>query len=385
MFKLNTAKDAEEHCVGSSWKDPECPITNFADPILKECVPPGSNVFSVQGACYDASIVPGTRKSNLGTWVSEHTTNPAISTPLAYDDITFIKQHDLKQWAETENITPERSIVSALNMIGRLNIVKTNGPVHALLYRNMKDVNTVQLGKLLAKVVTFVHGDALPAVYKHFVSCGADVNYANVYGYTALMAASLTGNTQAIDMLVEGGASVEAADVAGVTPLLFAAKGMNQAAMRTLQLKGADMMIKTRNGATALGLLLETLLRSMFNESFHNMDVTNRARIIRRIKRCTQFIISKGVDVNASETGRGNTTPLALLERACSHVLVESEPDQVVDELVSLTECLVAAGAVPYCGTPDRGSDIEVALRARLHPRVARVLRTANARGCSIN
>ncbi len=58
---------------------------------------------------------------------------------------------------------------------------------------------------------------------RFLIDAGADVNYADNYGFTALMIAAEVGHTQIVEMLIEHGADVNYATNHGTTALELAA------------------------------------------------------------------------------------------------------------------------------------------------------------------
>ena len=72
-----------------------------------------------------------------------------------------------------------------------------------------------------------------------FLDKGADVNAEDLRGYTALMAASDTGQLKAVKVLVDKGADINAEDVNGRTALFQASKYGDKQVVDFLKARGA--------------------------------------------------------------------------------------------------------------------------------------------------
>jgi ankyrin repeat protein len=89
---------------------------------------------------------------------------------------------------------------------------------------------------------------------KKWIDRGANVNAADPrWGITPLIAAVLSGNKEAVEILINKGADVNGATAGGITPLMAA--GLNTQNLDIAKLliaKGADVKKKTKAGMTAL-------------------------------------------------------------------------------------------------------------------------------------
>jgi ankyrin repeat protein len=81
-----------------------------------------------------------------------------------------------------------------------------------------------------------------------FLRQGTPVDYAEEDGMTALMGASVRGNTALIERLLEQGASLNARDSHGETPIHYAVDSRQLDAVRLLLTRGADVNSKNDNG-----------------------------------------------------------------------------------------------------------------------------------------
>ncbi len=117
---------------------------------------------------------------------------------------------------------------------------------HTILLQGMvpKQVNLVA-NQALSKAVDV--GD-LKAVYAA-LKAGADINYTDRYGNTALMAAT---DTEMVRLLIEHGADVNHANNDGNTALISAAQTGDTEIVRILIDAGADVNHATNGGHTAL-------------------------------------------------------------------------------------------------------------------------------------
>lgn len=90
------------------------------------------------------------------------------------------------------------------------------------------------------------------------LAAGADVNYANQYGSTALTWACQKGHTEIVRLLLTAGANVNDANQYGSTALIWAcAKGYTKIVRMLLAYPGIDVYYPAPNGETALSLALD--------------------------------------------------------------------------------------------------------------------------------
>ena len=87
---------------------------------------------------------------------------------------------------------------------------------------------------------------------KKLIENGADVEFTDDEGVTALIYAAQGGNVEAIKILIEKGADIEAKDKHGCTALVYAAQFNNTDAIITLIENGADIGAKDKDGRGAL-------------------------------------------------------------------------------------------------------------------------------------
>jgi ankyrin repeat protein len=81
---------------------------------------------------------------------------------------------------------------------------------------------------------------------------GADVNARDHNGWTPLMEAAFGGHADAVQALLDRGADANAKDISGWTPLMEAASKGHTRAVMTLLFYGADVNAKSIKGWTAL-------------------------------------------------------------------------------------------------------------------------------------
>jgi len=95
-----------------------------------------------------------------------------------------------------------------------------------------------------------------PAVVMHLINSGADPNYADTQGNTALMYAAVLNETDIIHALMDANADPDAKNKIGNTALMFAASRDEVHTIRALAERGASVNIKNRMQESALELAL---------------------------------------------------------------------------------------------------------------------------------
>jgi uncharacterized protein len=93
---------------------------------------------------------------------------------------------------------------------------------------------------------------------KRLLEYGFDVNFSNVYGWTALKLASYNNDVSMIELLLQYGADINYQGVGHntQTPLMTSSYFGCLEATKYLLKKGADVNIKTKDNETALDLAL---------------------------------------------------------------------------------------------------------------------------------
>ncbi len=114
----------------------------------------------------------------------------------------------------------------------------------------MDENNKRLLDKLLLEAVRTVPADLLRVTI--LLEEGADPNTAQKNGTTALMYASLLGNTEIVKELRERGANVNARDKYGRTALWYAIAGRHTQIVRILVDAGIDVKVRDKYGESAL-------------------------------------------------------------------------------------------------------------------------------------
>ena len=87
------------------------------------------------------------------------------------------------------------------------------------------------------------------------LSLGADVDSADIHGYTALMYACWNGDINITRLLIEHSADVNAVDNIGETALMRACWNGHIDTIQLLIEHGADISLKDKDGKTALDIL----------------------------------------------------------------------------------------------------------------------------------
>jgi hypothetical protein len=113
---------------------------------------------------------------------------------------------------------------------------------------------------------------------KHLLNTGADVNYQNQDGKTALYYTSLTGHIGLSNFLLKKGADIELASNSGVNALHVATKRGDPEMVRLLLERGANVDAKDRSGNTALTI-------SLFNSNIEISAIILSTKIIKHSDR----------------------------------------------------------------------------------------------------
>jgi len=92
----------------------------------------------------------------------------------------------------------------------------------------------------------------LHTVESSLLTKGIDVNVTLSSGQTALMAASLNGHKEVVELLLVKGADVNAKINNGLTALMVASQNGHKEVVELLLAKGADVNAKVSNGSTAM-------------------------------------------------------------------------------------------------------------------------------------
>ncbi len=99
---------------------------------------------------------------------------------------------------------------------------------------------------------------------RRLLDAGADVNFRDDHGRTALQVAAREGHAAIANVLVSNGASVSIPDANGSSALLYAATNGHAEILRLLLDGGANVNARNADGGTALhkaALSLSTLMR----------------------------------------------------------------------------------------------------------------------------
>lgn len=86
----------------------------------------------------------------------------------------------------------------------------------------------------------------------HLVKAGAEVDYQDAQGRTALLMAAMVGMEACVAALVKAGASLDLADTEGYTPLMWAARNDRVEASTVLMNAGANLDARSLAGETVL-------------------------------------------------------------------------------------------------------------------------------------
>jgi len=112
-------------------------------------------------------------------------------------------------------------------------------------------------GKKNSSALMFAAERGFLPIVTLLVDKGADVNYRNTYGYTALHAAVSGSHAEVVSALLEKGADVHAIEEKGRTPLFFAIGQKALDVVRLLKEHGADVNARDKTHWTPLFAAIE--------------------------------------------------------------------------------------------------------------------------------
>ena len=267
---------------------------------------------------------------------------------------------------------------------------------------------------------------------RRLLGYGADVDAREGWReQTALMWATVEGNTTAAQALVEAGADVHARSSGGFTPLLFAVRHNRQDTVRALVLAGADVDDQLPGGLSALALatlnahydlgvwLLEqgadstaddqgwTALHQLVWARRPNLGFNNPAPIATGLVSDLEFVealVEHGADINARETkeprgadgsgtpggyrnvlNRVGATPFLLAAKAVDvelmRLLVRLGADPLLPNEDGTTPLMVAAGVGIWAVGESPGSNEDALEAVRLMLELGDVVTTVDANG----
>lgn len=131
-------------------------------------------------------------------------------------------------------------------------------PVDGLLKREARDLSVPDPSRRGPLVNAILSGDQAAVIRQ--LDMGTSVNQADpAYGLSPLCWASLSGNDQAVSLLLERGADLRARDSSGNTPLHEASLFCHPRTVRLLLEHGADRSARNKAGSTPLALCAATL------------------------------------------------------------------------------------------------------------------------------
>lgn len=180
-------------------------------------------------------------------------------------------------------------------------------------------------------------------VVKLLLDYGADVNYQDKSGYSALLWAASQGYTQIVEMLINKGADVNKKNVAGNSALIFATRGNHTKMVGLLTLHHAEvnvishlellkgdtpLTIAVRNKNLEIVKMLisngaDVTVKNNYEETALKIAIKNRDIEIVKI------LIEAGVDLNKEDSWGSDA-----LQYAIDHIKDEYENDDL--ELVKL-------------------------------------------------
>lgn len=175
--------------------------------------------------------------------------------------------------------------------MGRAIAIKNMEIIYLLLSRTYK-TSTFKEGVLspLMQAITNYVDEAIEPL----LNSGADVNFVNSKGYTALLIAARRNSLPIVETLIKYGASVNCSDAqSGSTPVHFACDKGNLEMLQLLDQNGANLFATDRKQRFA---------------TFNTINAPNSDNIIPLLS----YLHERGLDLNAKDVD-GNTVLLELM------------------------------------------------------------------------
>lgn len=149
---------------------------------------------------------------------------------------------------------------------------------------------------------------------------GADINVADISGYTPLHSAAQVGNIAIVQLLLDKRPNIEAVSDDGYTPMLLAAQRGHKATLQRLLIDGANIKAETKYHDSALQLAIagghKTIFQLLIDHGAEIQQVCRchqgplHAATRRGFTDLVELLLCKGADINA--TTRNGNTPLHL-------------------------------------------------------------------------
>ncbi|MCD6034992.1 MAG: ankyrin-like [Rickettsiales bacterium] len=238
MYRINTLGHKPEEFLdwsqetGLGFITPEIRHQYLEDALIMEAARGGSKKAASYVAGYiDAGVNPNTTIAKGSTVLhiaAEHGRKDVVETLL-------LKGADIHK--RTDNGTTPLELASEK---GRTDVVK--------MFLEKEGITQEQKSKALLLACNEEH----TVVAQMLIESGADVNYANEYGTTALYLASKFGDDDTMEVLLEKGAKVDQAIENGNTPLYIAASEGEKKAVKILLKHGASVNQANSQGASPL-------------------------------------------------------------------------------------------------------------------------------------
>lgn len=206
--------------------------------------------------------------------------------------------------------------------------------IHELVAKKGADPNKTHEDKGDANALHFACAVDNAKILKILIDGGADVNFKNKFGTTALLTAVGNESVECVRLLIENGADVNAVNKQGFAPIHLASEGDEIEIVRMLLDNGADVNLKDgKEDGTPLHRLMTSdsqanveiakllieygadvgLQNSHGNAPLHWASGNNRLTLVK-------LLISNGADVNP-RNNEGATPMLWALMKDCHKVI----------------------------------------------------------------
>src|SRR5262245_43251691 len=145
---------------------------------------------------------------------------------------------------------------------------------------------------------------------RRLLQAGADPNLALTAGETALMAASRSGNAEAVELLAAKGARVNTSATRGQTALMWAVAQQHPAVVKVLLAHGADVQAKSSAWSQVMAVPPHGMLEYSRNIPFGNDTALMFAARVGDLE-SAKLLVAAGADIDDADAWGISATAMA--------------------------------------------------------------------------